>query len=94
MGEKMKKLLFFLLLFICVSLGCVYGYLLVSNNKLETKINNYNNQARTIEEQSKNQESVIDSKKQSLADEKAKYEDLYKEYELWQKMNQSVQEQM
>ena len=90
----MKKLLLCLMLFICVSLGCVFGFLAVSNNKLEKKIAATNAKIKDIEEQSKNEESVIDSKKQSLADEKAKYADVYKEYELWQKMNQNVLDHM
>ncbi len=90
----MKKVTLFLLLFICVSLIGVYGFLLFKNNKLEKKIADTNNKAAIIEEQSKNEEIVIDTKKQSLADEKAKYADLYKEYELWQKMNQNVLEHM
>ncbi len=88
----MKKLLLGLMLFICVSLGCVFGFLVVSNKNLEKKITDTNAKIKDIEEQSKNEESKIDSKKQSLADEKAKYADLYKEYELWQKMNQNVQD--
>ena len=88
----MKKLLFFLLLFICISLSCVYGYLLVSNGKLNKQINDLKARTNEVIEQSKNEENVLNTKKQSLADEKAKYADLYKEYELWQKMNQKVQE--
>ena len=92
MGEKMKKLLFFLLLFICISLGCVYGYLLVSNGKVNKKITDLKTRTNEVIEQSKNEENELNTKRQSLADEKAKYADLYKEYELWQKMNQKVQE--
>ena len=92
MGEKMKKVLFFLLLFICISLGCVFGYLTITNNKTTLSIQETKEKANNIEEQVKNQETVVDSKKRSLADEKEKYADLYKEYELWQKMNQKVQE--
>lgn len=90
----MKKLLFFLLLFICISLGCVYGYLLISNTKVNRQIQDLKTRTNEVIEQSKNAENELNTKKQSLADEKAKYADLYKEYELWQKMNQNVQEHM
>ncbi len=90
MGEKMKKLLIFLLLFLSISLIGVFGFLMIKNNKLENTLNYYNEKNSKIIEQGSNKQSIVKSKEDELTSEIEKYTDLYKEYELWQKMNQSV----
>ena len=92
--KKVKKILVVLLLLITISLLGLASFLVISNNKIDKKIKDLDAKTNEIINKSKTSESEINSKKQSLKDLKEQYSESYKEYELWQKMNQNVLDQM
>ena len=82
------------MIFILVSLIGVFSFFSISNHKINKKIEDYKAKTNEILVKSKHIESELDSKKQSLNNLKEKNSELYKEYELWQKMNQNILDQM